>query len=101
MGARYMNLVGVEVITKAQATHPRAAKRLAAWKAEVQDACWRSPLDVHKRYPSADRVGDRYVFDIGGNRYRLIVGINFAAGVVRALWFGTHADYDKIKVEEV
>jgi mRNA interferase HigB len=41
------------------------------------------------------------VFDIGGNRYRLIVRINFAAGVVRVLWFGTHADYDKIKVEEV
>ena len=36
-----------------------------------------------------------------GNRFRLIAKINFAAGVVAFLWFGTHAEYDKIKVEEV
>ena len=38
---------------------------------------------------------------IGGNKYRLVTGIDFEAGVVRIRWFGTHAEYDKIKVDEV
>lgn len=38
---------------------------------------------------------------IDGNRFRLIVKVNFAAGVVAVRWFGTHAEYDKINVAEV
>lgn len=98
-----MRLVGGQIIEEAQKRHADAAKRLSAWKAEVasKSTVWTSFQDVRDRYPKADKVGDRYVFDIGGNRFRLIVKINFAAGVVAVVWFGTHADYDKIKVEEV
>ena len=38
---------------------------------------------------------------IGGNKYRLITAIDFEAGIVRIRWFGTHADYNKIRVDEV
>ena len=62
---------------------------------------WTSFQDVRDRYPMADKVGDRYVFDIGGNRFRLIAKIDFAAGVVAVRWFGTHADHVKINVEEI
>lgn len=98
-----MRLVGGHILEEAQRRHADAAKRLAAWRAEVasKSTVWTSFLDVRDRYPKADKVGDRYVFDIGGNRFRLIAKINFAAGVVAVLWFGTHAEYDKIKVEEV
>ena len=41
-------------------------------------------------------IGERYVFDIGGNRFRLIARINFAVGVVAVRWFGTHAEYDHL-----
>jgi len=98
-----MKIVGVEIIDEAQKRHAGVGKRLSAWRAEVasKTMVWASFQDVRDRYPTADRVGDRYVFNIAGNRYRLIVKINFAAGVVSIRWFGTHAEYDKINVEEV
>jgi mRNA interferase HigB len=98
-----MKLVGGHILEEAQKRHADAAKRLSAWRAEVasKSTVWTSFQDVRDRYPKADKVGDRYVFDIGGNRFRLIAKINFAAGVVAVRWFGTHADYDKINVEEV
>ena len=98
-----MRLVGGHILEEAQKRHPDAAKRLSAWRAEVasKSTVWKSFQDVRDRYPKTDKVGDRYVFDIGGNRFRLIAKINFAAGVVAVRWFGTHADYDKINVEEV
>ena len=98
-----MNLVGVEIIEEAQRRHADAAKRLSAWRGEVtsQTTVWASFQDVRNRYPKTDKVGDRYIFDIGGNRFRLIVKINFVVGVVAVRWFGTHAEYDKINVEEV
>ena len=97
-----MKLVGVEVIEEAQKRHAEAAKRLSAWKAEVTSkmTVWKSFQDIRGRYPKTDKVGERYVFDIGGNRFRLIAKVNFAAGVVAVRWFGTHAEYDKINVEE-
>ena len=102
-GIIYMKLVGVDIIEEAQKRHADAAKRLSAWKAEVtsKTTAWTSFQDVRERYPTTDKVGDRYIFDIGGNRFRLIVKINFVVGVVAVRWFGTHAEYDKIKVEEV
>ena len=79
-----MKLVGVEIIEEAQKRHADAAKRLSAWRAEVasKTTVWACFQDVRDRYPKTDKVGERYVFDIGGNRYRLIVKINFAVGVV-------------------
>jgi mRNA interferase HigB len=98
-----MKLVGVEIIEEAQKRHADVAKRLSAWKAEVasKTTVWTSFQDIRDRYPKTDKVGERYVFDIGGNRFRLIVKVNFAAGVVAVRWFGTHAEYDKINVAEV
>lgn len=98
-----MKLVGVDVFEEAQRSHAVAAKRLSAWKAEVgsRATVWKSFQDIRLRYPNADKVGERYVFDIGGNRFRLIARVNFAAGVVAIRWFGTHAEYNKINVEEV
>ena len=98
-----MKLVGVEIIEEAQRRHADATKRLSAWRAEVvsKTTVWASFQDIGDRYPKTDKVGERSVFDIGGNRFRLIVKINFAVGVVAVRWFGTHAEYDKINVEEV
>jgi mRNA interferase HigB len=99
----YLRLVGLDIIKEAQRRHSIAAKRLATFVAVVgsKTTVWASFQDVRAFYPSADKVGDHYVFDIGGNRFRLIAKINFAAGVVVVRWFGTHAEYDKIDVEEV
>ena len=98
-----MKLLGAGRIAEAKRLHANAAPALSVWVAEVTspETRWRSFLDLRRRFPSADKVGDRYVFNIRGNRYRLIAQIDFAAGLVFVRWFGTHASYDKIRVEEV
>lgn len=77
-------------------------RRMAAWKREVERATWAKPTEVKAVFGSADIVGDnRIVFDICGNTYRLVTQINYAVGVVRIRFAGTHAEYDKIDVTKV
>ena len=83
--------------------HWRAAGRedsegpLRAWFAEAARADWTSPADVKARYPHASFVGnDRIVFNIGGNKYQLIVRIDYLGRVVLVRFVGTHAEYDTI-----
>ncbi len=75
---------------------------LRAWLAEVLKAQWTSPADIKARYPHASFVGnDRVVFNIGGNKYRLIVRIDYAARVVLVRFIGTHAEYDDVDAASV
>jgi mRNA interferase HigB len=74
---------------------------LLAWFREVEKEHWRSPADVKQKYRHASIVGDRVVFNIKGNRYRLVVRINYALEVVFVRFVGTHEEYDRIDVREV
>lgn len=77
---------------------------LTAWFDAVrQKNCdWSSPADVKASYRNASIVGDNsVVFNIHGNRYRLIVKINYPFRVVYVRWIGTHAEYDTIDVTAV
>jgi mRNA interferase HigB len=81
----------------------RAARRqFDAWLAEALDADWKNPSAIKAKYASASIVGgNRVVFNISGNRFRLIVGINYRFGVVDIRFFGTHTEYDDIDVERI
>lgn len=82
--------------------HPDTEESLLSWYREVEHEDWDTPAKVKQRYPSASIIGDnRVVFNIKGNRYRLVVKVNYPARIVRIRFVGTHADYDRIKVEEV
>jgi len=73
-----------------------------AWFAEAKSAAWRSPQDIKARYPGASILAhNRVVFDLGGNKYRLIVAIHYNTKIVYIRFIGTHADYDKIDAEKV
>jgi mRNA interferase HigB len=75
---------------------------LKAWLAEAADAHWQAPADIKERYPRASILGDnRVVFDIGGNKYRLVVHVNYEIGFVLIKFIGTHAEYDRIDAEYV
>ena len=77
-------------------------RRIAAWKEEVERARWRMPTEIKTMFGTADVVGDsRIVFDICGNSYRLVVQFNYAAGVARIRFAGTHEEYDKIDVRTI
>ncbi|MFQ5744588.1 MAG: type II toxin-antitoxin system HigB family toxin [Acidobacteriota bacterium] len=77
--------------------HRDAGQPLRAWFAEARSADWNRPADVNARYRSASFVGnDRVVFNIGGNKYRLVVAIRYDIGIVFIRFIGTHRQYDKI-----
>ena len=77
--------------------HADAEGPLRAWFAEAGRASWSNPQDIKNRYASADFVGtDRVIFNIGGNRYRLIAAVDYARHIVFIKFVGTHAEYDRV-----
>ena len=74
---------------------------LKAWYHIVHKADWTTPSDVKAQFRSASFVGQRVVFNIAGNKYRLIVWINYDFKTVYLRFVGTHKEYDKINVEIV
>ena len=79
-----------------------AEQPLRAWFREASRADWKSPAEVKADYRSASIIGnDRVVFNIAGNKYRLVVRINYAYRVVYIRFVGTHRQYDRINAKEV
>lgn len=74
-----------------------AEQPLRAWFKEAEKADWTGPADIKRRYASASFLNDnRVVFNIGGNKYRLIVRIMYRSRTVYIRFIGTHAEYDRI-----
>lgn len=75
---------------------------LRAWFQEAKHAKWSNPNEIRTRYPSASILKDsRVVFNIGGNKYRLVVKINYKFALVFIRFIGTHEEYDGINAEEI
>jgi len=70
---------------------------LQQWYQVVESVTWEQFADVRKTYPGADRVKRCYVFNIAGNKYRLIAHIDFCAGRVYVREVLTHAEYNRNK----
>lgn len=82
--------------------YPRAAEPLLRWYLISKAAEWRDFVGLKKDFPSADYVGnDLYVFNIGGNKYRVIARIFFKAQVVYIRFVGTHAEYDQVNLSDL
>lgn len=73
------------------------------WHSVVERAVWAGPADVKARFGAAvDFVGDnRLIFDIGGNRFRLVVHVSYRFKRCLMKFVGTHAEYDRIDPETV
>lgn len=73
-----------------------------AWYRHALKADWASPVDVKQDLGSASILKNgRVVFNIAGNKYRLIVWINYPYRVVYIRFIGTHAEYDKIDAQTI
>lgn len=73
-----------------------------AWHRHVLQASWKSPSEVKADFRNASILKDgRVVFNIAGNKYRIIVWINYAYGVVYIRFIGTHAQYDQIDAQTI
>lgn len=78
--------------------HADTLKPIQRWLEIVEEYDFKDHNDLKKIFPNADYVGnERYVFNIKGNRYRLVVLVVFVAGVMFVRFCGTHTEYDKIK----
>jgi mRNA interferase HigB len=75
---------------------------LQSWHDEAMKANWKTPQNVKDQYSSASIcANNRVVFNIAGNKYRLIVEMQYQAGIAWVKFIGTHARYDQINVETV
>jgi mRNA interferase HigB len=79
-----------------------AEQPLRAWFNEAEKALWTKPSDIKKVYKSCSILKkSRVVFNIAGNKYRLIVLINYAYHVVYIRFIGNHKQYDKIDADTI
>ncbi len=75
---------------------------LEAWHAEALKAQWKTPQEIKKQFRNASILkNNRVVFNIGGNKYRLVVAIDYFRQAMFIKFIGTHKQYDEIDVENV
>jgi len=96
-GCHAMNVLKRKTLIEYSKKYVDAKGQLDAWYHEAEKVNWSGPQDIKMRYPSASLLRNNVVvFNIKGNRYRLIVRVGYQAQVVFIKWFGPHADYDKL-----
>lgn len=89
-----MNVIILRTLLAFIAAHPDADKALRGWNRQVRASEYASFADVKADFPSADWVGVYIVFDIMGNKYRVIVRPDFEGKRFYIRFIGTHKDYD-------
>ena len=80
---------------KEAAKHPEASSPLLSWYRIARKAGWKSLDEVRMTFPSADQVGDVLIFNVKGNRFRLITRVYFGNGRIYVNALLTHAEYDR------
>ena len=79
--------------------YPDTQQTLSSWYDEVVGTNWQTLNKIKHQYKSASVVGkNRVVFNIAGNKYRLIVAIAYQFGAIYMKFVGTHQEYDKVDV---
>ena len=82
--------------------HADSKGPLESWHAETVKSDWTSPQDIKGQFRNASILkNNRVVFNVGGNKYRLIVSIDYIRKVLFVKFIGTHRQYDKIDVESI
>lgn len=97
-----MHVISRKALTEFAEKVPDAKSALDAWYHDTKKASWYSWTDLKEHDKTVSSVGkDRYVFNIKGNKYRIIALIKFMPQVVYIRFVGTHKEYDKIDAKEV
>jgi mRNA interferase HigB len=98
-----MNVIARKALRDFWGRYPDAEKPLSIWYEIVSKGNWSSPADLKKAFGNnVDFVGDnRVIFDIGGNKYRLIVHFAYKFKTALIKFVGTHEEYDRVDAETV
>lgn len=92
-----MRILTEQALNQYSEKHPDVKAALQEWVLKVKQSEWTCFADIKKTFNSVDNIGgQRYVFNIKGNNYRLVVVVRFTIKYVFIRFVGTHAEYDKI-----
>ena len=89
-----MRLISNRTLTDFSGRHPDSHEALQAWRRIIEKSHFRHFADLRNTFNTVDRVGSYYVFDIGGNRYRLITVIHFNRQMLFLRGVLTHKAYE-------
>lgn len=97
-----LNIINRRTLLDYCQQYPDADAALKEWYAELSNADFKNFNELKDHFGNASIVADnRTVFNIAGNKYRLVVRIVFSFKTVQIKWFGTHSEYDKIDVTTI
>jgi len=97
-----MRLIAKKILREFWENQSDSEEQLKTWYKEASKAVWNSPIDIKSEYPKAIILkSGRVVFNICGNKYRLIVRINYSRGWVFIRFIGTHSEYEKLDADKI
>ena len=97
-----MRVIAKKILREFWEKHVDSEHQLKTWYKEASKAIWTNPSDIKSEYAKASILkSGRVVFNISGNKYRLVVEINYERLWVFIRFIGTHSDYDKIDANKI
>mgnify|MGYP000349300834 CR=1 FL=1 len=91
-----MRVVGLELITAFIKKHPAGKGAIETWYYDTKKGCWKNSMDIKNRYANASfLVENHVVFNLRGNKFRLVTCVAYNTGIVMVKWIGTHAEYSR------
>jgi mRNA interferase HigB len=97
-----MRVIAKKILRDFWVVHADSENQLKTWYKEASKASWINPIDIKEEYTKASILkGGRVVFNICGNKYRLVVDINYLRQWVFIRFIGTHTEYDKIDANTI
>jgi len=97
-----MRVISRKILREFWEKHPDARQPLQTWYVDVKHATWASPVDIKNVYHNVSFLANnRVVFNIKGNKYRIIVAIQYRHELVFVRFVGTHKDYDRIDARTI
>ena len=92
-----MRVISNKALTVFSAIHLAAGEPMQAWRKVIESRMFANFAEIKSAFNATDKVGNYYVFDIGGNKYRIVATIHFDQQKLYVRYTFTHKEYDKWK----
>ena len=97
-----MRIISRKALRIFRERHPDAQQSLQSWYIDVKHSNWKKPADIKTVYQTASFLSNnRFVFNIKGNQYRIIVVVEYKHGNVYIRFVGTHQEYDRVDAAKI
>ena len=92
-----MKLISNRALREFVSRHPLADESFKGWRRTVEKGGFANWAELKQSFGAVDKVGDKTVFDVGGNKYRIIAHVRFEKQIIYIKAVLTHDEYDKDK----